>query len=177
MKNQNTRTRAGSANPGVKLGGAQQHSVDWLDPTRWSRQLVDSGLVRSPDDVLMYSHSSGDFVDLIGHLNRRDAEELRKLRTRWSTGGGGRSKPDRDLCMAMEYRQRKTIASSSATARKGYIGRKYRVKRSAAIEAIDRGLKLLDAAREMKANGATLAEIASTLKISLKTASVACRGR
>jgi len=146
-----------------------------MDPLGWPRQLIDDGLVRSYEDVLNYSHSSGDCAALVLELNRRDADELRRLRRAYSRGGGGRSKPDRDLRMALEFRQRGTT-NISRTARIVSVGRRFKLRKSAAIEAINRGERLFEDALHMKVAGRTPAEIARELKVVLETAMRACNG-
>ena len=64
-----------------------------------------------------------------------------------ATGHRGGREPGetipRDIQMAREYEQRRPTSYLSPTALKIDIGRKHDLKRSAAIDAIDRGLKKL----------------------------------
>jgi hypothetical protein len=50
---------------------------------------------------------------------------------------------ERDIQMAREFQKRRSSSSRSDSALKADIGRKHELKRSAAIEAVNRGLKKL----------------------------------
>jgi hypothetical protein len=72
--------------------------------------------------------------------DREDMERGRKIRE--AAARGGRRNPQRDRSMAIEYLKRRPLcrATVSNSELKRRIGAEYGLKRSAAIEAIDRGL-------------------------------------
>jgi hypothetical protein len=76
--------------------------------------------------------------------NRKELEALREFSNKIKEGAkrGGRQNPKRDLRMAWDYQQlRRKHSSISDSAIKEHIGRKYNLKRRAAIDAVNRGLK------------------------------------
>lgn len=147
------------------------------NPMEKARWLVHSGRVASPQEALLWSHSSGDFVDLCLELDRRDAKERRRLREAQSRGGGKRSNPDRDVRIALDfYRERHgTNRDLKPTDLKEIIGRRpsYGLRRTAAIDAYNRGEKIIDAMLTLKAEGMDSGEIAKKFDISLELACAA----
>jgi hypothetical protein len=83
-----------------------------------------------------------------GHLRRRYFQTGITLSEAGRKGAARRSRSheDRDVEMALEYcrRQKKGI-NLSPTALKMEVGSRWKLKRSASIEAIERGLKKLSA--------------------------------
>jgi hypothetical protein len=154
---------------------ADPKAADCAQRARW---LVDSGLVTSPDEALLWSHSSGDFADLCREIERRDAEERRRLREAQSRGGGKRSNPDRDVRIALDFRREHHGANRDLkpTDLKEAIGRRssYRLRRTAAIDSCKRGEKVIAALLTMKAEGRDPAEIAKKFNIALTTVERAC---
>ena len=72
---------------------------------------------------------------------------LRGARIHESAKEGGRARKginaERDLDLAKQYRERRKDSNLSDSALKAKIGEKVGLKRSAAIEAVDKGLKIL----------------------------------
>jgi hypothetical protein len=153
-------------------------STQLSNPMERACRLVASGRVTSPQEAAAWSGSSGDFADLCRELDRRDAEERRRLREAQSRGGGKRSNPDRDVRIALEFRRRHhgTNRDLKPTDLKEVIGRRpsYGLRRTAAIDACNRGEKIIDALLTVKAEGRDSAEIAKKLNISLETVELAC---
>ena len=77
-------------------------------------------------------------------MTERDLERLAGIGQRVVDGArrGGRRNPDRDRQMAHEFRQRRST-NVSVTALKIKIGLEHGLRRSAAIAAVDRGLKII----------------------------------
>src|SRR5262249_23399569 len=74
-KRRNAKTGIGDAADRNAADCAQRSNP--MEKARW---LIHSGRVASPQEAALWSSSSGDFVDLCFELNRRDAEERRRLR-------------------------------------------------------------------------------------------------
>ena len=172
-KRRNAKTGIGDAADRNAADCAQRSNP--MEKARW---LIHSGRVASPQEAALWSSSSGDFVDLCFELNRRDAEERRRLREAQSRGGGKRSNPDRDVRIALDFcRERHgTNRDLKPTHLKETIGRRprYRLGRTASIDAYNRGQTIIHALLTMKSEGRDSAEIAKKLDISLKTVKLAC---
>jgi hypothetical protein len=103
------------------------------------------------------NHSSGDFADFWrlqhGHFAQTAAEAARKHiegltrlnNQRWNNDS-------RDMQMAREFRQLKKTFERSDSKLKEEIGKKRGLKRSASIEAVNRGEQLLDRPTECGGN-------------------------
>lgn len=64
---------------------------------------------------------------------------------------GGRQQPARDIAMAQEFRTRRSASPLSDTALKAEIGSKYRLRRRAAVDAVDRGLRRMGINEKIRA--------------------------
>jgi hypothetical protein len=82
---------------------------------------------------------SGDAIEWAELENHRLAQIAKKVIR--GARDGGRQDPDRDLQMAREFVRRRQKSGLSDSALMKDIGRKRKLRRSAAIEAVRRGLK------------------------------------
>jgi hypothetical protein len=97
----------------------------------------------------MYLQSSGDFLDYSLTRNRlladlaKNAAMKQKNNLENTNISRQQSNSKRDVQMAQEYQRKKSSSQLSVTALKANIGKKHDLKRTAAIEAINRGLEII----------------------------------
>ena len=90
----------------------------------------------------MPAEESVKILALLSQQQLRDMERGRKIRE--GAQRGGRRNPARDLEMAREFNRRRVSGCSvSSSALKAEIGATRGLRRSAAIEAVNRGLQKL----------------------------------
>jgi hypothetical protein len=94
---------------------------------------IKRGYQRLPHD------SSADALEDLWGADSQDSRLGRKVRE--GAKRGGRRAPDRDRRMAQEFLKRQPQSKMSATALKVNIGVEHGLRRRAAIDAVDRGLK------------------------------------
>jgi hypothetical protein len=94
---------------------------------------IKRGYQRLPQD------SSADALEDQWGTDSQDSRRGRKVLE--GAKLGGRQDPDRDRRMAQEFLRRQPQSKMSATALKVDIGAKHDLRRRAAIDAVDRGLK------------------------------------